>query len=158
MPFQTSFSKGTDRDTQCASHWINIALTFKGPVVWLVDSFWQTQNNQTPQQCVNSKPSSNEQSVHFSLVGFIIDSSTPNTHTTQGAYTVHATYRYEPASDSREDALIVVLTVKIRRPSTRRAVLHHCSKVSGYVRACVCLCVNTSHQQSWLTWHKMRGI
>lgn len=53
--FQTSFSKGTDRDTQCASHRINIAMTFTGPVVWLAGSFWQAQDNRTPRQCVNSQ-------------------------------------------------------------------------------------------------------
>lgn len=46
-----------------------------------------------------------------------------------------------PASESRENALIVVLTVKNRTSLNRRAGLTHCSEVSGYTRACAYVCV-----------------
>lgn len=47
------------------------------------------------------------------------------------------TSRYGPASESRENRLIVVLTVKNRTSLNRKAGFTHCSQVSGYTRACV---------------------
>lgn len=44
-------------------------MTFKGPVVWLVNSFWQAQDNPKPQQCVNT-PNSND-SKCFSMASCI---------------------------------------------------------------------------------------
>ncbi len=145
MAFQTSFSKGTDRDTQCASHWINIAMTFKGPVVWLVNSFWQAQDNQTPQQCVNSQNQAQMNKV-FQYGRLHNRYRLTQLDPKQGTHAVHAFMLLTQIQ------VWACLRVKGKHSDccshrknhtslNRRAGFTHCSEVSGYTTACVYACV-----------------
>lgn len=85
-------------------------MTFKGPVVWLVNSFWHAQDNQKPQQCVNSQHQIQMNKVFqygefYKSYRLTLQDQIHKKHT--------LTHRYGPASESRENTVIVVLTIKI---------------------------------------------
>ena len=84
-----------------------------------------------------------------------------HTHTHTLADEGHActhTCRYGPASESRENSPIVVLTMKTVCTSATEQVSHTALRFQVMGSVCRCVCVYTSHQQSGHIWHEMRGI
>lgn len=112
------------------------------------------RSSDAPAVCKLTKPSLNRQGIYFSFMGCTIDIdwlSQVKCMRNVCIYITHKLLQVRACLKSRENAPVVVLTIKTLASQNRKAGFTHCSKVSAYTRAVVYF---TRDQHSW---HKKGG-